>query len=48
MKVEVSMYRVLNPHCAGTLLGLMEVALIPIPFPLQIWPSYSNEVNVDK
>lgn len=26
------MYRVLNPHWAGTLLGLIEVALIPIPF----------------
>ncbi len=26
------MYRTLSPHWAGTLLGLLEVALIPIPF----------------
>lgn len=26
------MYAKLNPHWAGTLLGLLEVALIPIPF----------------
>lgn len=26
------MYRTLNPHWAGTLLGLLEILLIPIPF----------------
>lgn len=32
-----SMYANLTPHWAGTLLGLLEVALIPIPFVFYKW-----------
>jgi hypothetical protein len=31
------MYKALTPHWAGTLLGLVQIALIPIPFVFYKW-----------
>ncbi|KAI9777283.1 MAG: hypothetical protein M1835_005274 [Candelina submexicana] len=38
-----TMYRVLNPHWAGTFLGLLEVILIPIPF---VFYKYGHRIRM--